>query len=267
MSSAEQIKVLVVHDDPLIRTGLIAALGSYTDIEPVNAEANRFESPLKTAGPELSCIDVIVANFSNGMDVAERLTGSSARCTPRKIMIVTASDREWEIRSAMECGIAGYLLAGCSLDHLAIGVRAVHRGARYFSPGVTQRLAESLSAEPLTGREETVLQLVVDGLCNKAIAARLGVALGTVKTHLKAIFDKLGVETRTQAVIAVARRGLLRGRVRTHAASAETESLKSATSTSQSIHTESRRAISADSSSRSSLRRVSTVEHAARVAM
>ncbi len=53
------------------------------------------------------------------------------------------------------------------------------------------------------------LQLVVDGLCNKAIASRLGIALGTVKTHLKAIFDKLGVATRTQAVITVARRGLL----------------------------------------------------------
>jgi ATP/maltotriose-dependent transcriptional regulator MalT len=70
-----------------------------------------------------------------------------------------------------------------------------------------------MSTVPLTRREQIVLGLVVDGLCNKAIANRLGVALVTVKTHLKAVFEKLGVNTRTQAVIAVARRGLLRQRV------------------------------------------------------
>ena len=72
------------------------------------------------------------------------------------------------------------------------------------------RLAESLALEPLTGREEEVLELVVQGLCNKAIGKRLGIAVGTVKSHLKSAFDKLDVESRTQAVAAVERRGLLR---------------------------------------------------------
>jgi DNA-binding NarL/FixJ family response regulator len=213
MSSARPIKVLVIHDDPLTRAGLIAALGNYTDIEPVISEDRGLGASLNVPELEALFVDVLVADYANGIDVAERFTQQCGTRGRQKVMIVTANDSEWEIRSAIECGIAGYLLAGCPLDHLAVGVRTVHRGARYFSPGVTQRLAESLSTEPLTGREEAVLQLVVDGLCNKAIANRLGVALGTVKTHLIAIFDKLNVETRTQAVITVARRGLLRQRM------------------------------------------------------
>jgi len=213
MSSDPKIKVLVLHDDPLIRAGLIAALGSFTDIEPVIPHARFLEASLDVPAPATLAADVLVTSHANGIDFAERFAQQrSARVRPR-ILIVTASDNEWEIRRAMECGIAGYLLTGSPLDHLAIGIRAVHGGARYFSPGVAQRLADSLCTERLTGREEAVLELVVDGLCNKAIANRLGVALGTVKTHLKAIFDKLSVETRTQAVITVARRGLLRQRM------------------------------------------------------
>jgi len=214
MSIAAPIKVLVIHDDPLTRAGLIAALQSYTDIEPLSVDVSCIETALDRPTPEPLFVDVLVANYSNAIRLAEAIARqSSARSRPR-ILIVTASDSECEIRTAIGCGVAGYLLAGCPLEHLAIGVRAIHRGARHFSPGVTQRLAESLATEPLTGREEAVLHLVVDGLCNKAIAARLGVALGTVKTHLKAIFDKLGVATRTQAVITVARRGLLQQRAR-----------------------------------------------------
>jgi DNA-binding NarL/FixJ family response regulator len=213
MSSDRKIKVLVLHDDPLTRAGLIAALGSFADIEPEIPRARALEASLDGPGAETPFVDVLVSSYANGIDIAERFAQQrGARIRPR-ILIAAASDNEWQIRRAMECGIAGYLLTGCPLDHLAIGIRAVHGGARYFSPGVTQRLADSLSTERLTDREEAVLELVVDGLCNKAIANRLGVALGTVKTHLKAIFDKLSVETRTQAVITVARRGLLRQRM------------------------------------------------------
>ena len=210
MSSSDQIKVLVIHDDPLARTGLVAALGTYTDILPVSSETDR----IRGSECEPIFVDVLVADYSNGIDLAERFTRQSAARARPKILIVTANDSEWDIRNAMERGIAGYLLAGCPLEHLAVGVRALHRGSRYFSPGVTQRLAESLSTEPLTSREEAVLEFVVDGLCNKAIALRLGVAVGTVKTHLRTIFDKLDVESRTQAVILVAKRGLLGSRNR-----------------------------------------------------
>jgi len=204
----EPIRVVVVHDDPLICVGLIAALGAYSDIQPAASGIDCIEA----SGPGAR-FDVLVADYSHGIQLAESFARRSAARARVKIIIVTANDTEWHVRNAMAFGIGGYLLAGLPLDQLAIGVRTVHRGGRYFSPGVTQRLAESLSAEPLTGREEAVLQLVVDGLCNRAIACRLGVAVDTVKTHLKSIFEKLGVGTRTQAVLAVARRGLLGSRV------------------------------------------------------
>ena len=74
---------------------------------------------------------------------------------------------------------------------------------------MAQRLGDSLSGEALTSREEEVLRLVVDGLCNKSIARCLDISVGTVKSHLKGIFDKLNVKSRTQALCAAERRGLL----------------------------------------------------------
>jgi len=209
MASTPQIRVLVVHDDPLMQAGLVAALGSYAEFELVTPIDGTVEGALELLEGEPHWVDVLIADYASGIDIAEHFGAGSG---PR-IMIVTASDSEWDIRSATQRGITGYVLAGSPLDQLAAGIRTLHRGASYFSPVVTQRLADSLSAAPLTRREQIVLGLVVDGLCNKAIANRLGVALVTVKTHLTAVFEKLGVNTRTQAVIAVARRGLLRQRV------------------------------------------------------
>ncbi len=151
----------------------------------------------------------MVYGYSQGVALAETFAGRSSRTMGPKVVVIAGIDREWEIRSALERGVRGYLLVGCSLEELVEGVRVVHRGARYLSPQVATRLAESISLEPLTSREEEVLRLVVEGLCNKAVARQLGIAVGTVKSHLKSAFDKLRVESRTQAIAMVDRRGLL----------------------------------------------------------
>lgn len=209
MSPAQPIKVLIVHGDPLVKAGLLATLGRHTDIDVHAAEVDASDPSPIGIRSDLRFSDVLIADYASGVELARALSEGTLRAR-LKIIILTSNDKGCEIRFALERGVAGYLLSGCPLDFLSASVRAVQQGTRYFSPGVTQRLAESMSAEPLTAREEAVLRLVIDGLCNKAIAGRLGVAVGTVKTHLKAVFDKLGVATRTQAVIAVARRGLLR---------------------------------------------------------
>lgn len=206
--SLPNIKVLVVHGDPLVRAGLLATLGGHTDIDVHAAEIDASEPSALDNRSALRFSDVLIADYASGIELARAL-GEGTVHARLKIIILTPNDKGCEIRFALERGVAGYLLSGCPLDFLCASVRAVQQGTRYFSPGVTQRLAESMSAEPLTAREEAVLRLVIDGLCNKAIAGRLGVAVGTVKTHLKAVFDKLGVASRTQAVIAVARRGML----------------------------------------------------------
>lgn len=192
MSAINRIRVLILHDDAIARAGLATAFGMYPDLELRDDEHS---------------VDVVVADFAYGVACATRHAATEA--SP-KVVIVAGIDREWEIRSALESGVRGYLLVGCTLDELAAGVRAVHRGARHLSPQVAERLAESMFVEALTTREEDVLQHVVEGLGNKAIGKRLGIAEGTVKSHLKAAFEKLGVRSRTQASAAVERRGLLR---------------------------------------------------------
>lgn len=205
-----RIKVFIAHSDPIAKAGLSVAFGGYSDMEVLSddmaADAGRSES----AWPGKASADVVVADYEHGMSLLAKSSRGSTVSSSPKVLIVSGNDREWEIRNAMERGVRGYLLLGSTLHDLACAVRVVHRGARHFCPEVGKRLAESMSTEPLTAREQQVLQLVVDGLNNKEVAKRLGIAVGTVKTHLRATFEKLCVESRTQAVIAAGKRGLLR---------------------------------------------------------
>jgi len=209
MSPSLCIKVRILHDDPIARAGLAAALSRYSDLEIDDACQTACSAPVHCL-PAKRWSDVVVADYPNGIAVAAEVAREPHRSGAPKVMIVAAIDREWEIRDALSRGVRGYVLMGCALDELASGVRAVHRGERHLGAQIAARLAESLTVEPLTAREQEVLSLVVSGLCNKAISTMLGIAVGTVKSHLKSTFGKLNVRSRTQAVAAVERRGLLR---------------------------------------------------------
>lgn len=210
MSRTDRIRVRVVHHDPIAQAGLSATFARYPDMEVEDAVDRPGERNPAPGLDELRWTHVVVADCSHGMALAAQAARQPSFPGLPKVMILAGVDREWEIKSALERGVRGYMLVGCALDDLAHGVRAVHRGERYLSPQIAARLAESMSVEPLTSREEEVLRLVVEGMCNKAIGRLLGIAVGTVKSHLKSTFDKLSVQSRTQAVAAVERRGLLR---------------------------------------------------------
>jgi DNA-binding NarL/FixJ family response regulator len=126
------------------------------------------------------------------------------------VLVVTAQASEWEIRHAIASGVRGYLLADCEGAALQQAVRTVARGARCFDDMVSSRMAESLVHTPLTQREHQVLRLLAGGCANKVIAQRLGIAVGTVKAHIKAILEKLQVRTRMQAAALATERGMLR---------------------------------------------------------
>lgn len=210
MAFANRIKVLVLHHDPIAKAGLQATFTRYTDLEVVNLNNGPDEEGSTDQLQAKLSADVVVADHAYGIELATRTKRSAGSEDPCKVVIVAASDREFEIRNAMERGVRGYLLHGCALNELAASVRAVHLGVRYLSPAVAQRLAESLSGETLTGREEEVLRLLALGMNNKTICRRLDIAAGTVKSHLQSIFDKLKVNSRTQAISVSERRGLLR---------------------------------------------------------
>jgi DNA-binding NarL/FixJ family response regulator len=146
---------------------------------------------------------VLVADYETGMQHASDLSLRVA------ILIITQFDDEARIRRAVQYGIRGYLLQGCSTQDLIQGVHALHRGGTAFAPMVPVKLAESLTHPSLSDRELTVLRYVMLGLSNKNISRHMAITDGTVKTHIKAIFGKLSARNRTEAVAIARRRGLL----------------------------------------------------------
>ena len=199
MTPQPLIRILVTHSDPVAQAGLTTALNAYADFE-VDAYREsevHFES------------EVIAADFELGMSVL-----TSARNLGRavKVLIVTTNDRECDIRQALKQGARGYVLQGCSLEELAGAVREAAGGGVHLGASIAQRLAESIYGDALTAREEEVLGHVVEGLCNKEIARELDLAVGTVKSHLRAVYAKLDVKSRTHAVAVARRRGLLHAR-------------------------------------------------------
>ena len=198
--------VLVCHEDPLIRLGLVLALQQSEFGSAVNACA-RDDMQIQTL---LRSADVIVTDYDHGMACCATARGSSKSTSNRAhIVIVSNRDGEHEIKSAIDFGVKGYLLAGCALDVFVDGVRAAGRGTRYLCSTAAHRIVDSMTREPLTARELQVLECLVDGYVNKRICDELNIAIGTVKAHVKSVFSKLGVATRTQAVSLARSRGIV----------------------------------------------------------
>jgi two-component system response regulator DesR len=206
MSGADRIKVGVLHADPIARTGLVVACGRYPELDMEEATF-----ALDGAAPMRAFMQrpwhVVVADYALGFSIAS-LGAREGVAWPR-VVVVTPMHREWEIRNALQAGVRGYVLAGCGAEEIAAAIHAAYRGMRHLSPQAAARLAESVSHESLTMREHEVLKLVTQGFGNKAIATRLDISAGTVKSHLKAIFAKLDVRSRTQAMVMAEERGLL----------------------------------------------------------
>lgn len=197
MPSKGRLCVSVMHEDPVVDAGLRALLRGQIDIDLLEPA---------TAGTA-TVVDVLVTDYRSALGLLARDRGEQGPA-PR-ILIVTQLEREWQVRCALDAGAHGYLLMGCGSGEVMEGVRALGRGSRYLCQAAMHCLADSLTREALTGRETDVLQLLAQGLCNKSIGRRLGIAVGTVKAHVKGILDKLDASTRTQAVIVAAQRGLI----------------------------------------------------------
>jgi two-component system NarL family response regulator len=212
MGSPESRSVLVAHEDPIVSMGLAATLGQQPDFRVVTEDSGLedLDGLIERHSP-----DVVIADYRRAMvyslDAAARQRARGV--APRKVVIVTTCDREFEIRGALQIGIRGYVLLGTRLDEFVDGVRAVAQGAYFLSRTVAPRIASSLSHDSLTVRESEVLQLLAEGLGNKQIARELGISTETVKCHVKAILDKLGASTRTQAAAIASKRGLIHPRI------------------------------------------------------
>jgi DNA-binding NarL/FixJ family response regulator len=202
MTQSSKIKVLIAHGDPLIAAGLAVTLQQQRDFEAVVCSPALQVSSVAAA--DLPPADIVVADYDSGL----RLIASAGAGKPR-VVILTHSDSQAKICHALEQGARGYLLLGCALRDLLDGLRSVGDGGMAIGPLVAQRVAEWMKHRALTRREEDILRQLMLGLSNKGIAMQLKVALGTVKTHVKSILDKLDAASRTEAVAIAQRRGIL----------------------------------------------------------
>lgn len=212
----QRIQVSVVHGDPVVALGLSTALAQQLDMDVLEPDAH---PSADMAGPHIVVADYerglhLAARRQQGRDGREGREGREGghghgRGLPPRVLIVTAHDREHEVRSALEAGVDGYLELGCQLQDLVQGVRHLARGSRYLSAMAAQRIADSMARSTLTEREQQVLDLVARGRSNKSVAQALAISAGTVKAHMKAILSKLDAQTRTEAASIALERGLV----------------------------------------------------------
>jgi two-component system, NarL family, response regulator len=202
------IEVLLADDHAVVRFGLRAIIEGQPGFRVV-AEAEDGEAAVELFGrhaPDVGLIDLRLP----GCDGVAATTAIREKRPDAKILVLTSSQGTEDIYRALKAGAQGYLLKDVSPADLVAAIRDVHAGRRVIPPDVARRLAERVYLSDLSPREQEVLALLGKGLSNKDAAAALGLSENTVKTHVTHILGKLGVEDRTQAVMAAVQRGLIR---------------------------------------------------------
>ncbi|MEU4490045.1 response regulator [Streptomyces sp. NPDC052016] len=217
-SAAGPIRVLIADDHPVVRRGMSALLASLDGVEVV-AEAATGEEALREA--QLSRPDVVVMDIQMpAMDGVEATRRLAALLPEVAVLVVTMFEDDETVVSAMRAGARGYLLKGAQQEDILTTIRSVAAGQFVMAPRVAARLLGHLDQAPapaappfpeLTGRELDVLDRVARGYSNARVAADLTLATKTVANHLSAIFTKLGVSGRAEAVILARERGLGEG--------------------------------------------------------
>ena len=195
------VEVLIAHGDPLIAAGLAAVLRKRRDFKAVVCSP---AAASRAMAGHLSSADVVVADYEYGL----RLIKTAGAGTHR-VMILTHSTSEAKIYRALEQGVRGYVLLGGSLQNLFDALRSIHAGAVAVAPLVVTRLADRMKQRTLTPRQEEILRQLMLGFSDKIIAGKFSLAIGTVKTHVKAILRKLDARSRTEAAAIAQRRGIL----------------------------------------------------------
>ena len=211
--TAKPITVLLADDHALVREGTRRLLEAQDDIRVV-AEAGDGAAAVREAQrcvPDVAVVDVAMPGMS-GIEATRQI---KALLPGVAVLALTAYDDDQYVLALLDAGAAGFMLKDARGDELVEAVRAVHRGEAVLRPGVAARALRravsrrnaSVTLPPLSDREMEVLREAARGLPNKDIARRLNLSVRTIHTHLGNIFTKLGVGSRTEAVLLALRRG------------------------------------------------------------
>lgn len=204
------IRVLLVDDHPVVRSGLRAMLG-LNQVIMIVGEAGSADETLRQVREQRPDVVLCDLRLGDGPDGVVITAALRAEPDPPAVIILTTYDHDHEILRAVEAGAAGYLLKDATATEIVAAVEAAVSGRLAFDDRQAARLTAALreAGPPLSERETAVLRLLGEGLTNQELADRLYVTAATVKTHLVHIFAKLGVPNRTSAVARARELGLL----------------------------------------------------------
>lgn len=203
----EKIRVLIGDDHAVVREGLAAMISRQTDMTIVGEATNGLEAVAAWTEhrPDVTLLDLRMPLLDGiGAIQAIRMKDNSAR-----IIVLTTFDTDNDIARAVKAGAKAYLLKDAQREELLSCIRQVHGGETCIAPGLVAKLAANLGTTELTARELSVLALLAQGKSNKEIGLSLYISETTVKSHLRNIFPKLNVLSRTEAISEASRRGLL----------------------------------------------------------
>jgi NarL family two-component system response regulator LiaR len=214
----EPITVLLADDHPVLREGMRNLLEQERDIKVVAEAGNGHEAVagVRAFKPDIVLMDVVMPRL-NGIEATKQIKRTNPTTA---VLILSAYDDDRYVLGLLDAGAAGYLLKNATGQEVIQAIRSVHAGEAVLHPAVAARLLARVGRssprpaaidgeEPLTGRELEVLQLAAKGHSNKEIANELVLTVPTVKAHLVNIFNKLGVGSRTEAVLYGLRMGWL----------------------------------------------------------
>lgn len=206
-SGRTPIRMVLADDHHVVRAGLVAIFSTEPDLRVVG----------EACDGEVACQlyfqlrpDVLVLDLRmpvlDGFGVVQRILGEDPLA---RILIMTTYDADEEVWRCLRAGALGYVLKDASHSEILTAIRAVAAGKAYTTPRLAMKIVQRANSPELTGREREVLHQMAAGKTNKQIAETLGLAEGTVKTHLKGVLQKLGAKTRTEAARVAEEKGLL----------------------------------------------------------
>lgn len=210
-AAAAPVRVVLCDDHAVVRAGLLALLGSAPGIEVVGEAGGGAEAVALAArhAPDVVLMDLQLGGGMDGVEATRRITEESGGAV--HVLVLTTYDTDADVTRAVEAGATGYLLKAERPGELFAAIRSAAAGRTALSAPVAHRvMARMRSPRPaLTPRERDILGQLARGLSNRDIARALFLSEATVKTHLRRIYDKLGVETRSGAVAVAKEQRLL----------------------------------------------------------
>ncbi len=207
MNQSNIIRVLIADDHSVLAHGLALLLECELDITVIGQARNGYEALelFRQHQPDVTLMDLRMPQ----LDGVAAITAIRAEFNDAGIIVLTTYDGDEDIYRGLRAGAKGYLLKDAEPDELMAAIRTVHSGKKYIPPNIGAKLVERMSNPQLSDRELEVVRLMVAGKSTQEISAALSIAESTVKYHLNNILSKLGVNDRTQAVLAAVKRGIV----------------------------------------------------------